>query len=94
MGRGVKRVVEAEKGREEERVVEAGPDYLERWGEGVGRGEKGARGKSMSKRIREGEGPSNPFYSGAGLPGYCQVTGWRSLPGWLDKIPTGAAGKH
>jgi hypothetical protein len=37
MGRGVKSVVEAEKGREREKV-DAGHDHVERGGKGMGRG--------------------------------------------------------
>jgi hypothetical protein len=37
------------------------------------------RGKS--KRVREVEGASIPFYSGLGLPGCCQITMERSIPG-------------
>jgi hypothetical protein len=39
------------------------------------RSEKGARGKK--ERQEREEGANNPFYSGPGLPGCCQVTvGW------------------
>ena len=57
------------------------------WGrEGEGTGTK--KGKAQeSKRTREQEreeGLSSPFYSGSGLPGYCQVTvGWS-----LDRMIT------
>jgi hypothetical protein len=58
MGRGVKRVVEAEKGREREnRRVEAGHEHMERWG----REEQGSK-----RGTRREKGAS----SGSGLPGY------------------------
>ena len=53
-------------------------------------GGKGRTSEQESKRVikeqeRE-EGASSPFYSGSGLPGYCQVTmGWS-----LDRMLTGS----
>jgi hypothetical protein len=73
MGRGVKRVVEAEKGREESRGWPW--PHGERGGRGMGRG--GTRGKGARERSRnktERRGASSPFYSGPGLPVCCQVT--------------------
>jgi hypothetical protein len=56
VGRGVKRVVDAKKGREKERVetdVEAGHDYLERGGKGMGReGEQEGKREERSKNVR------------------------------------------
>jgi hypothetical protein len=81
MGRGVKRVVEAEKGREgESREVEAGcgHEHVERGGR-----ERG-RGREEPKRAREKQAGSKSKYSGSGLPGCCQVTvGWS-----LDRMLT------
>ena len=52
MGRGVKRVVEAEKGRERKsREVEAGHEHVERGGREWGR----KRGRGEPKRAREQE---------------------------------------
>ena len=62
MGRGVKRVVEAEKDREKEsREVEAGHDHVERGGK---KGEQGGKRQEREReREREREGrASSPFY--------------------------------
>jgi hypothetical protein len=49
---------------------------------GKGNGEEGARERQKSKRDKEEEeGSSSPFYREPGLPGYCQVTVGRSVPG-------------
>jgi hypothetical protein len=47
MGRGVKRVAEAEKGREKERVEKWGPRPLPCGGKGIG--SKGARDKRKAR---------------------------------------------
>jgi hypothetical protein len=82
MGRGVQRVVEAEK---ENRGVEASHEHMEReqgrewgrWGWGVCEGtdqeQEGKKGTRAREQEKE-EGASSPFYSGSGLPGCCQVT--------------------
>jgi hypothetical protein len=51
MGRGVKRVVEAEKGREEERVEK---QAMATWREGKGMWSKGARERQELKWVRGG----------------------------------------
>ena len=72
MGRGVKRVVEAEKGREKERVeVDAGHDHI---GAGAREGARESEERQEARRSKRMEGPSSPFYSWPGLPGCCQVT--------------------
>ena len=43
---------------------------------------KGAREKQAGKSSKREEGLSSPFYSGSGLPGCCQVTVGRSIPGY------------
>ena len=68
MGRGVKRVVEAEKERERGRERRL---CMSSWRE---------RGSKRERQERE-EGANSPFYSGPGLPGCCQVTVGRSIPG-------------
>jgi hypothetical protein len=53
-------------------------------------------GSKRGKRVRERGGAKQPLYSGPGLPGCCQVTVGRSIPGYcqepwgwsLDRIPT------
>ena len=99
MGRGAKRVVEAEKGRQRERVEKQGL-ALTMWREAEGRGreESPRRGKreAESERIREGGGASSPFYSAPDLPGCCQemvgsgILGcFQVTVGWsLDKMLT------
>jgi hypothetical protein len=81
MGRGVKRVVEAEKGREREREsreVEAshGHEHVARGGrEGKGEGEGRGEGKSPICQERSKRAESKREKRGqAGLPGCCQVT--------------------
>jgi hypothetical protein len=81
MGRGVKRVVEAEKDREgESRDVEASHGHVARGGKGMERKGK-QEGEAREQESNREEGASNPFYSGSGLPGYCHVTVGRSIPG-------------
>lgn len=88
MGRGVKRVVEAEKVKkrdrdrcnEKSREVETFHEHVER---GEGNGERAERGEGTEKeqegkKIRRGKAAL--FKSGSGLPGYCQVTVVGSLP--------------
>ena len=43
------------------------------WREGE-QGSKRQEYESKSKRIRDGGGHKQPFYSGPELPGYCQIT--------------------
>jgi hypothetical protein len=62
MGRGVKRVVGAEKGRES-REVEADHEHVERGGKGMGK-DKGTEQKQEEKskrEIREGGGGKQPL---------------------------------
>ena len=69
-GRRVKRVVEADKGRERERV-EKQRSAMTTWREQEGKRE------ATGKQEREEEEAGSPFYNGSGLPGCCQVTvGW------------------
>jgi hypothetical protein len=84
MRRGVKRVVEAEKGREGESREEAGHDHIGGWGEerGKGKAQEGKREANRSKR--EGGGASSPFYTELGLPGYYQVIVGSRLPGYCQ----------
>jgi hypothetical protein len=49
---------------------------------------KGRNGRSREQDLKRArkeqereEGASSPFYSGSGLPGYCQVTVGRSIHG-------------
>jgi hypothetical protein len=81
MGRGVKRVVEEDKGREGERTEKYRP-AMTTWREGEeGNGERGeARGSKRGRGKRERQermaGANSPFYSGSGyllLPGNCGV---------------------
>jgi hypothetical protein len=78
MGRGVKGVVEAEKGRERE-VEEKNRGWPwacgERGEKGEGRERKRARGSKGAKERR------SPFYIGPGPPGCCLVTVGKSIPG-------------
>jgi hypothetical protein len=83
MGRGVKKVVEAEKGRER-RGEEERQAMSTWWWWGWGRVEETEQeqeGKRPREQERE-EGASSPFNSGPGLHGCCQVTVGRSIPGW------------
>ena len=48
------------------RVVEEGGKGMQRKGN--------KKAKERGKRVREGVGASDPFYSGPGLRGCCQVT--------------------
>jgi hypothetical protein len=92
MGRGVERVVEADKGRERDRETETETERdrergVEASHEHVG---GGGWGESKSKKARakdkeREEGASSPFYSGS-LPGCCQVTVGRSLDRMLTDI--------
>ena len=80
MGRGAKRVIEAEKGRERiEKQIPAMNTCRKggrKWGEGKGKS-KGARTQESKKGTRQGGGESISFQSGSGLPRCCQVTvGW------------------
>jgi hypothetical protein len=85
MGKGVKRVVEAEKGRERERVEKLRL-AMSPWGVEGGNGDGRARAREKQEREEEA---SRLFYSGSGLPGCCQVTvGW-SLYGMLTPRTTG-----
>jgi hypothetical protein len=53
MRRGVRRVVETEKGRERERVEKEGP-AMTTWREGEGNGKRGGkRAREKGKRVRE-----------------------------------------
>jgi hypothetical protein len=72
VGKGVKRILEEEKGREKGAEGERG--------KGNGEGEQ--EGKSKSKRERKGA--NNPFYRESSIPGSCQVTLGQSL----DKMLT------
>jgi hypothetical protein len=60
MGRGVKRVAEAEKGREN-REVEAGHDHVVRGGKRGGIREQERETRVQERQEREEEEPSSPF---------------------------------
>jgi hypothetical protein len=83
MGRGVKRVVEVEKGREggRGRGRERGRER-EREGERErrrGGREREGEGEGGEREQENQEGVSNPIYSESGIPGCCQVTVGQNL---------------
>ena len=55
-----------------------------REGEGNGNGEGESESRREARDQEREEGASSPFYSGPGLPGYCQVTVGRSIPGYCQ----------
>lgn len=76
MRRGIKMVAVAEKGGEgESREVEADHDEVGRGGKGRWKGRaQGGREKQAGRLRVIGWGKQPPFFSGPGLPDWCQIT--------------------
>jgi hypothetical protein len=56
------------------------------WEERRSKGEGGKREARAEKSHKGEEGPSNLFYNGPSLPGCCQVTVGRRIPGYCHEL--------
>jgi hypothetical protein len=77
MKRGVEKVVKTERERQRERQRERERSAMRRWREKRGTQRERIAGQENRGRTRRQErekGAGSPFYSEAGIPGYCQVS--------------------